>query len=509
MYTSASVKNECFFLMASDAISVCELCGLGEDDSVLAHCVQCGTCVHLDCYGTAELHPEHWHCSPCAHRHASAGASCVFCPVKHGALKPCDRLPPQPGSRWAHWLCALWLPGVAFLDVHSLEPVTEVDEVLSKHGGNTCEECNLDVGACCECSIDGCSATFHVTCAKSARHHFRHEAGILCARHSRLAVPLHPTTPEGTVLLPSATVGQDQLVPRVLGALRERGVTQQWLCTQLSLGPSQLSMWIHLRDALPARQKKAYSAALEQWCRCPSFTISDPSLTFTKANQVPAQAIQLPVVRWTIPSTISPTGQPSSPGSSRVDSVHPDAAPPVSLPKRRRIAHGAANEAAGSVATVGASGMASLVASCGASVHTGTTAVSGSGGPGSEPGASWPDASPHTQVLYSMVLSALRRFEPSDGNLALVLSETALCASGSQPPSLGSIVTRLEAAAYATVDELHDDLDSFAGALGCGRWQSLAAAARAGVHGQAHSGGGHCRLVRVGCARCLVWLWVA
>lgn len=132
----------------------------GGDSSLLLSCRDCGVCVHSGCYGVTVLPSSadrvDWTCDKC--RAGMHQVYCCLCYVRGGALKR------TTDARWAHILCALLLPGVAFKDSVCKEPIS----VLSVSKVNIeieCMFCGSRCGACIQCNHARCQNMFHPMCA--------------------------------------------------------------------------------------------------------------------------------------------------------------------------------------------------------------------------------------------------------------------------------------------------------------------------------------------------------
>lgn len=88
--------------------------------------------------------------------------TCIFCPNTDGAFKQTNF------SKWAHLLCAIWIPEVNLGNNVFLEPVMDVDKVPKNRWKLQCYICNQKMGACIQCSNKACYQAFHVTCARRA-----------------------------------------------------------------------------------------------------------------------------------------------------------------------------------------------------------------------------------------------------------------------------------------------------------------------------------------------------
>lgn len=84
----------------------------------------------------------------------------MFCPNTDGAFKQTN------ASKWAHLLCAIWIPEVSLGNVVFMEPVQDVEKVPKSRWKLTCYICNQQMGACIQCGNRACYKAFHVTCAR-------------------------------------------------------------------------------------------------------------------------------------------------------------------------------------------------------------------------------------------------------------------------------------------------------------------------------------------------------
>jgi NuA3 HAT complex component NTO1 len=101
------------------------------------------------CYGDSKLTKPH--------------QTCIFCPNTDGAFKQTN------SSKWAHLLCAMWIPEVSLGNHTFMEPVMEVEKVPKTRWRLTCYICQQRMGACIQCSNKNCYQAFHVTCARRCR----------------------------------------------------------------------------------------------------------------------------------------------------------------------------------------------------------------------------------------------------------------------------------------------------------------------------------------------------
>jgi NuA3 HAT complex component NTO1 len=164
--------------------SKCAICDDGdcENTNAIVFCDGCDLAVHQECYGVPFIPEGQWLCRKCqligrgipvSGRHVLAcrGAccadllsqTCIFCPNTDGAFKQTN------SSKWAHLLCAMWIPEVSLGNHTFMEPVMEVEKVPKTRWRLTCYICSQRMGACIQCSNKNCYQAFHVTCARRCR----------------------------------------------------------------------------------------------------------------------------------------------------------------------------------------------------------------------------------------------------------------------------------------------------------------------------------------------------
>ncbi|POS87250.1 hypothetical protein EPUL_002017 [Erysiphe pulchra] len=164
--------------------SRCAICDDGdcENTNAIVFCDGCDLAVHQHCYGVPFIPEGQWLCrkcqligrgvpvslipaSPCLHitKLIPLYKTCIFCPNTDGAFKQTS------ASKWAHLLCAIWIPEVSIGNTSFMEPVMDIEKVPKTRWKLTCYLCNQRMGACIQCGNKSCYQAFHVTCARRAR----------------------------------------------------------------------------------------------------------------------------------------------------------------------------------------------------------------------------------------------------------------------------------------------------------------------------------------------------
>ncbi|KAI6716238.1 PHD finger domain-containing protein [Diplocarpon mali] len=147
--------------------SRCAICDDGdcENTNAIVFCDGCDLAVHQECYGVPFIPEGQWLCRKCQliGRGVPVCATCIFCPNTDGAFKQTN------ASKWAHLLCAMWIPEVSLGNHTFMEPVMEVEKVPKTRWRLSCYLCNQRMGACIQCGNKSCYQAFHVTCARKAR----------------------------------------------------------------------------------------------------------------------------------------------------------------------------------------------------------------------------------------------------------------------------------------------------------------------------------------------------
>lgn len=143
--------------------SFCAICDDGEceNSNAIVFCDGCNLAVHQDCYGIPYIPEGQWLCRKCTVS-PDRPVSCVLCPAEGGAFKQTTQ------GKWAHLLCAMWIPETGVGNTVYMEPIDGVERIPKARWRLRCYLCNGRGGACIQCEHRSCFTAFHVVCARRA-----------------------------------------------------------------------------------------------------------------------------------------------------------------------------------------------------------------------------------------------------------------------------------------------------------------------------------------------------
>ncbi|CAE6457053.1 unnamed protein product [Rhizoctonia solani] len=198
--------------------STCAVCddGEGENANAIVFCDGCNLAVHQDCYGVPYIPEGQWLCRKCTVS-PETRVECLLCPNEGGAFKQTSN------GKWAHLLCAIWVPECVLGNPTFMEPIENTDKIPKQRWKLVCSICKVKQGACIQCNKSTCVTAFHVSCARRhkllspMKSHGENELQAFCERHLpaemrvNRVVPPSPSLPPAT---PTSPVRSPKKVPR-------------------------------------------------------------------------------------------------------------------------------------------------------------------------------------------------------------------------------------------------------------------------------------------------------
>ncbi|KAG8717536.1 nuA3 HAT complex component nto1 [Ceratobasidium sp. 394] len=218
--------------------STCAVCddGEGENSNAIVFCDGCNLAVHQDCYGVPYIPEGQWLCRKCTVAPESR-VECILCPNEGGAFKQTST------GKWAHLLCAIWVPECILGNPTFMEPIENSDKIPKQRWKLVCSICKVKQGACIQCNKNTCVTAFHVSCARRQKllspmkSHGEGELQAFCEKHlpaemrvNRIVPPspLPPTAPTSPVRSPkkAARVQVQQTGPPLVPAIIVENIMQ-------------------------------------------------------------------------------------------------------------------------------------------------------------------------------------------------------------------------------------------------------------------------------------------
>ncbi len=146
-----------------DFDKLCDICHRDDEyvDNKIIFCEACKIWVHQACYGVPTKPSGSWLCQPCR---KGLKPKCELCSKHDGAFKPIKGF----YNKWAHILCALFIPKANIQNHHKMEPIT-IKKIPKSQWNMECEVCQ-EKGVCIKCGKKSCTQTFHVTCGRLVGH---------------------------------------------------------------------------------------------------------------------------------------------------------------------------------------------------------------------------------------------------------------------------------------------------------------------------------------------------
>ncbi|CAE6475902.1 unnamed protein product [Rhizoctonia solani] len=189
--------------------STCAVCddGEGENANAIVFCDGCNLAVHQDCYGVPYIPEGQWLCRKCTVS-PETRVECLLCPNEGGAFKQTSN------GKWAHLLCAIWVPECVLGNPTFMEPIENTDKIPKQRWKLVCSICKVKQGACIQCNKSTCVTAFHVSCARRhkllspMKSHGENELQAFCERHLpaemrvNRVIPPSPSLPPATPTSP-------------------------------------------------------------------------------------------------------------------------------------------------------------------------------------------------------------------------------------------------------------------------------------------------------------------
>ncbi|KAF7543537.1 hypothetical protein G7Z17_g10662 [Cylindrodendrum hubeiense] len=150
--------------------SKCAICDDGdcENTNAIVFCDGCNLAVHQECYGVPFIPEGQWLCRKC--QLCGRGVpTCIFCPNTDGAFKQTN------SSKWAHLLCAMWIPEVSLGNHTFMEPVMDVEKVPKNRRSRLFLKMKTSQGALAV--LDG-GMVLKAFCDKHCPVDYAHENGV-------------------------------------------------------------------------------------------------------------------------------------------------------------------------------------------------------------------------------------------------------------------------------------------------------------------------------------------
>ena len=232
--------------------SKCAICDDGdcENSNAIVFCDGCDLAVHQECYGVPYIPEGQWLCRKCQMIGVKSKPVCIFCPNFEGAFKQTTE------NRWAHLLCAIWIPEVSIANQTYQEPISDVAAVPRDRWEKLiCYICNQRMGACIQCGHRSCYAAFHVTCAKRGKLYLRqkssHGPGVNLDASILKAFCHKHVPPEW-----QAEHESDRAVLKAQSYYRKRMKNIEWADSMTSATTAMTSQPLHPFDALEEGQDR-------------------------------------------------------------------------------------------------------------------------------------------------------------------------------------------------------------------------------------------------------------